>query len=79
MEKTYTTKQGDAWDAIAFQVYGDVIYTGFLMQANFPHLDTFVFDAGVVLQTPDLPEDDDLANAPIWRTTALGHGERKRI
>ena len=19
---------------------------------------------------PDLPEDDDLANAPIWRTTA---------
>lgn len=69
MEKTYTTKQGDTWDAIAFQVYGDVIYTGFLMQANFPHLDTFVFDAGAVLQTPDLPEDDDLANAPIWRTT----------
>ena len=79
MEKTYTTKQGDAWDAIAFQVYGDVIYTGFLMQANFPHLDTFVFDAGVVLQTPDLPEDDDLANAPIWRTTTGGRGERKRI
>ena len=50
MEKTYTTKQGDAWDAIAFRVYGDVKYTGFLMQANFPHLDTFVFDAGVVLQ-----------------------------
>ena len=69
MEKTYTTKQGDAWDAIAFQVYGDVIYTGFLMQANFPHLDTFVFDAGGVLQTPGLPEDDDLANAPMWRTT----------
>ena len=52
MEETYTTKQGDAWDAIAFRVYGDVKYTGFLMQANFPHLDTFVFDAGVVLQTP---------------------------
>ena len=58
MASTYTTKQGDAWDAIAFQVYGDVKYTGFLMQANFPHLDTFVFDAGVVLQTPDLPEDE---------------------
>lgn len=69
MASTYTTKQGDAWDAIAFQVYGDVKYTGFLMQANFPHLDTFVFDAGVVLQIPDLPEDDNLANVPIWRTT----------
>ena len=69
MASTYTTKQGDAWDAIAFHVYGDVKYTGFLMQANFPHLDTLVVDAGVVLQIPDLPEDDNLANVPIWRTT----------
>ena len=23
MENTYTTKQGDAWDKIAFEVYGD--------------------------------------------------------
>ena len=34
MEKTYTTKQGDAWDAIAFQVYGDVIYTGCLLYTS---------------------------------------------
>ena len=33
MASTYTTKQGDAWDAIAFQVYGDVKYTGFLSRA----------------------------------------------
>ena len=69
MESTYTTKQGDVWDKIAYEVYGDEEYTGWLMENNFPLLDTFVFDAGVVLQTPDLPEDDDLANAPIWRTT----------
>ena len=50
-------------------MFGDVKYTGFLLQANFPHLDTFAFDAGVVLQIPDLPEDDNLANVPIWRTT----------
>lgn len=68
METTYTTKQGDAWDMIAFRVYGDVKYTGWLMQHNFPHLDTFVFDAGVVLQTPPLPESEQLAGAPVWRT-----------
>lgn len=68
MAKTYTTKQGDAWDAIAYQVYGSGKYTGWLMQNNFPLLDTFVFDAGVVLQTPDPPEDDAANNAPIWRT-----------
>ena len=68
METTYTTKQGDAWDMIAFRVYGDVKYTGWLMQNNFPHLDIFVFDAGVVLQTPELPESEQLAGAPVWRT-----------
>lgn len=68
MENTYTTKQGDTWDLIAFRVYGDVKYTGWLMQNNFPHLDIFVFDAGVVLQTPELPESEKMADVPIWRT-----------
>ena len=68
MENTYTTKQGDTWDLIAFRVYGDVEYTGWLMQNNFPHLDVFVFGAGVILQTPELPESEQLAGAPVWRT-----------
>ena len=68
MENTYITKQGDTWGLIAFRVYGDVKYTGWLMQNNFPHLDIFVFDAGVVLQTPELPESEQLAGAPVWRT-----------
>lgn len=68
MAKTYTTKQGDAWDAIAFHVYGDVNLTGWLMQNNYPHLETFVFGPGVVLNTPDPPADTPDANTPIWRT-----------
>ncbi|MDL2274332.1 tail protein X [Oscillospiraceae bacterium OttesenSCG-928-G22] len=67
MAQTYTTKQGDAWDAIAFQIYGDEKYTGYLMRNNFPMLDTFVFPAGVVLQTPDLPTDRTTTDMPIWR------------
>ena len=67
MENTYITKQGDTGDLIAFRVYGDVKYTGWLMQNNFPHLDVFVFGAGVILQTPELPESEQLANMPIWR------------
>lgn len=67
MAKTYTTKQGDAWDAIAYKVYGDEKYTGWLMQNNFPLLDVFVFGAGVTLQTPDPPENDETTNMPIWR------------
>lgn len=67
MANTYTTQQGDTWDMVAFRVYGSEKYTGFLMQANFRHLDTFVFDAGVVLQTPALPEDAEERAAPFWR------------
>ena len=67
MENTYTTRQGDTWDLIAHRIYGDVKYTGWLMQNNFPHLDIFVFDAGVVLQTPELPEEESQAATPFWR------------
>ena len=70
MAKTYTTKQGDAWDAIAHKVYGSETYTGWLMQNNLPLLDIFVFEAGTVLQTPDPPEDDKAENLPFWRTGA---------
>jgi phage tail protein X len=70
MAGTYTTRQGDAWDAIAHQVYGSVKYTGWLMEHNHQHLDTFRFPAGVVLQTPDPPPDSAADNLPIWRTEA---------
>ena len=68
MENTYTTKQGDAWDKIAFEVYGDEAYTAWLMENNFPLLDIFVFDAGVVLQTPPPLEKTAANDLPIWRS-----------
>lgn len=68
MAKTYTTKQGDAWDLIAYRVYGSEAYTGWLMQNNFAHLDTMIFGAGVVLQTPELPAEQQTSDLPPWRT-----------
>ena len=50
------------------EVYGDEEYTGWLMENNFPLLDTFVFDAGVVLQTPAPPEQTAANDLPIWRS-----------
>ena len=69
MAGTYTTIQGDAWDVIALRVYGTESAAGYLMQANLPYLDTFIFSAGEVLQTPDLPEQEDTA-LPSWRTAS---------
>lgn len=67
MENTYITQQGDTWDMIAFRVYGSEECAGFLMQSNFKHVDTFIFDAGVALQTPDLPEGAAESTMPFWR------------
>lgn len=63
---SYTTVQGDTWDIIAKKVYGNEMKADFLMANNFQALDTFIFPEGIVLNTPDLPEeqDDDL---PPWR------------
>ena len=69
MAGTYTTRQGDAWDAIAHRVYGSVKYTGWLMENNHPHLGTFRFQAGVVLQTPD-------RRRTVWRIICRYGGPR---
>lgn len=65
-ERMYTTVQGDMWDSIAYQFYGDVKYIGLLMQNNMDMLDVYVFSAGTRIYIPELPaeENDDL---PEWR------------
>lgn len=68
MESTYTTRQGDTWDSIAYRVYGDETLAGWVMQNNYPQLETFVFSAGTVLQVPEPPVEMPSSNAPIWRT-----------
>lgn len=66
MADTYKTISGDTWDAIAFRVYGSENYAGWLMEHNLPHVGRFVFEAGIVLQTPEAPETAD-NGLPTWR------------
>jgi hypothetical protein len=39
----------------------------YLVQANYPHIDTLVFSSGTVLTVPELPEEPD-EDAPYWRS-----------
>lgn len=55
----YITKSGDTWDAIAKAVYGSEYRADALMEANRAHIGTFVFQAGVELNTPALEEARD--------------------
>jgi len=65
--KTYTTQQGDMWDAISMSEYGSTAYTGNLMMANLQLVDFYTFPAGIVLQIPDIPAVS-VASVP-WRSS----------
>lgn len=66
MPKTYTTKQGDMWDSIAYKLYGTEKGMNALLDANIQHRDTVVFSAGVVLAVPDY--NKPVSNVlPPWR------------
>lgn len=66
---TYTTKQGDMWDSIAYSQMGSCSYTDKLIQHNQEHHSVFVFPAGVVLQIPEV-DTEEHADLPPWREAA---------
>ena len=66
---TYTTRQGDTWDSIAYTQKGDCAYTKDLMWANQEYLDYYTFPAGVVLTLPEDSIEVD-STAPPWKKVA---------
>lgn len=65
---TYTTIAGDMWDLIAYKTLGDCKYVETLINANREYLDTFIFDAGIELEIPDVTTEQKAVNLPPWRT-----------
>ena len=51
--RVYTTIQGQTWDQIAYEVYGNEYMCDKIMDLNREKLDTFIFPAGVKLMLPD--------------------------
>lgn len=62
----YVTVQGDTFDVIALQFYGDELRAGELIAANPQHAGTVMFAAGVALQIPQLAEVAP-STLPPWR------------
>lgn len=64
--KTYITLQGDAWDSIAYRLWGEERFFMELVKANPEHLDVVVFEAGVRLNVPPMPERIVATEQPPW-------------
>lgn len=64
---TYITMQGDAWDSIAYRLWGEERLFMDLLKANPDHLDTVIFPAGVTLSVPDKPRIAARLELPPWR------------
>lgn len=66
---TITTIQGDTWDTIAKRVYGNELRAQLLMEAreNIRLLDYQIFPSGIIVATPEPPEETTAADLPEWR------------
>jgi len=67
LASSYTTVQGDTWDLIAYNQYGDELQLHVLIETNPQHRETVIFPAGVELQIRDIGETAR-APAPPWIT-----------
>lgn len=67
MKKTiHEAKQGETWDIIAKEVYGDELNAQDLMKANLNLLHIFVFSGGEKVACPELELKENVA-LPPWR------------
>ncbi len=64
---TYVTKQGDMWDAIAFEQCGSTSCTDKLMRLNMRYCSLFVFPAGIELSLPEVTAADQKSELPPWK------------
>lgn len=63
---TYTTSQGQAWDQIAFDLWGSEAMTHHLLAANPEHRGTIIFSANVKLIIPDVSVPP-IEEPPPWQ------------
>lgn len=62
----YTTIDGDTFDSLALEFYGEESYSVFIMQLNPDYIKTLVFDSGVVLKIPKI-NIKETSTLPPWK------------
>lgn len=72
--KEYTTREGDTFDALALEMYGDETLAHYIIEFNPDYADVLIFEANVALRLP-IVEDAELPDTlPPWRRGYEGDG-----
>lgn len=70
----YKTTQGQTWDQVAFEVYGDDHKYHEIMAANPDFIDVLVFSSGIILNIPDETAEEPISkDYPAWRAELNGN------
>lgn len=70
MPKIHMTVEGDTFDALALEYFGDEKLASTIIQANPDYCATLIFEAGVSLVIPDVSTVTYPESLPPWRREA---------
>ncbi|MCP4021567.1 MAG: phage tail protein [Desulfobacteraceae bacterium] len=68
MANTYITNQGDTFDIIAFKLWSNENLMDRLVDANPQYQNTVFFNAGIVLNVPDIETPINTDPVPPWQS-----------
>lgn len=64
--KEIITSRGDTFDSLALQMYADETKAIEIIEFNPQYANVLVFDSGITLRLPILPNQDNAETLPPW-------------
>lgn len=65
--KDYTTREGDTFDALALEMYGEETLAHYIIEFNPDYADVIIFEANVALRLPVVENVETPDTLPPWR------------
>ena len=73
--KEYTTREGDTFDALALEMYGEETLAHYIIEFNPDYADVLIFDANVALRLPIVENVETPDTLPPWRRNTEDESE----
>lgn len=68
--KEYSTCEGDTFDALALEMYGEERLAHYIIGFNPDYADVLIFEANIPLRLPIVEESETPDTLPPWRKSA---------